>query len=261
LQIQADSGEINYLNANNNASAPDIDDDDEEVKEVYVGDSKCKDKQVSLRNKEGVVQEASVACSLEFSDNEAYIDTMEGDSDNKFWLSFPRDRNSRNFILGGPQKPDMMGMTVAEAEAAKKQYRKARRSFTDKKTFGSNEVNVKYRQFHITSEKTVANFKGDPNKMVCLIEYVESHCLFKGHTFQLKETLQIRIAEEANLHLFKVKTIRIDSNNLIVAGRNFYVCTTYSVQYGWQVTKACCREGDNFSFIPQNHRVKVEKGI
>jgi hypothetical protein len=93
------------------------------------------------------------------------------------------------------------------------------------------------------------------------MEYVESHCLFKGHTFQLKETLQIRIAEEANLRLIKVKTIRSNSNNLIIAGRNFYVCATYSVQCGWQVSKACCREGDNFSIITQNHRVFEEKGL
>ncbi len=93
------------------------------------------------------------------------------------------------------------------------------------------------------------------------MEYVESHRLFKGHTLQLKETLHIRIAEEGNLHLIKVKTIRNNSNNLIVTGRNFYVCATYSVQYGWQVSKACCREGDNFSIIPQNHRVIEEKGL
>ncbi len=73
--------------------------------------------------------------------------------------------------------------------------------------------------------------------------------------------LQICIAEEANLRLIKVKTIRSDSNNLIVAVRNFYVCTTYSVQYGWQVSKACCREGDNLSIIPQNYRVIEEKGL
>jgi hypothetical protein len=93
------------------------------------------------------------------------------------------------------------------------------------------------------------------------MEYVESNCLLKGHTFQLKKMLQICIAEEANLRLIKVKTIRSNSNNLIVAGRNFYVCATYSVLYGWQVTKACCREGDNFSIIPQNHRVIKEKGL
>ncbi len=73
--------------------------------------------------------------------------------------------------------------------------------------------------------------------------------------------LQICIAEEANLHLIKVKTNRSDSNNLIVAGRDFYVCATYSVQCGWQVSKACCREGDDFSIIPQNHRVFEEKGL
>jgi hypothetical protein len=132
LDIQADSGEINYLNANDNAYAPDIDYDDEEVKEAYVGDSKGKDKQGSHGDKEGVAKEASVARSLQFSDDKANIDTIKGDSDDKFWSSFPRDHNSRNFILGGPQKPDTMGMTAAEEEAAKKQYRKARKSFTDK---------------------------------------------------------------------------------------------------------------------------------
>jgi hypothetical protein len=43
------------------------------------------------------------------------------------------------------------------------------------------------------------------------------------------------IAEEANLRVLKVKTIRSNSNNLIIAGLNFYVCATYSVQYGWHV--------------------------
>jgi hypothetical protein len=119
LDIHADSGEINYLNATNNAYAPDIDVDDEEAKESYVSDSKCKDEQASLDDKEGVAKSASVACSFEYSDNKAYIDTIEGDSDNEFWSFFPRDHNSRNFILGGPQKPDMMGMTAAEEEAAR----------------------------------------------------------------------------------------------------------------------------------------------
>jgi hypothetical protein len=105
LDIQADSGEINYLNADNNAHTPDIDDDEEEAREAYVGDSKGEEKQASLGDKVCVAKQASVACSLEFSDNEAYVDTIKDDSDNKFWSSFPRDRNSRNFILGGPQKP------------------------------------------------------------------------------------------------------------------------------------------------------------
>ncbi len=121
LDIQADSGEIIYLNAYHNAYAPDIDDnDDAEAKEAYVGDSKGKEKHASLGDKEGVAKQASVARSLEFSDDEAYIDIIEVGSDDKFWLSFPRDSNSRNFILSGPQKSDTMGMTVAEEEATLK---------------------------------------------------------------------------------------------------------------------------------------------
>ncbi len=64
----------------------------------------------------------------------------------------------------------------------------------------------------------------------------------------------IYIAEEANLHVLKVKMIRSNSNNLIIAELNSYVCATYSVQYGWHVRIACCREGDNASIIPQHHR-------
>jgi hypothetical protein len=198
---------------------------------------------------------------LEYSDDEAYIDTIEGDFDDEFWQSFPRDRNSRNFILGGPQKLDMMEMTAAEEEDAKKQYRKARKSFTDKQRLALMKSMSKKDISTLPQKSQQGLFKGDPNKMVQPMEYMERHHLLEGHTFQLKETLQICIAEEVNLRLIKVKTIRSNSNNLIVAGRNFYVCATYSVQCGWQVSKACCREGDNFNIIPQNHRVFKETGL
>ncbi len=111
----------NYPNANTDAYAPDIDVDEGEAKELYAGDSKCKDEDASLGDKEGVAKSASIACSLDYSINDAYFDTIGGDSDDKFWSSYPRDRNSKNYILGGPQKPEMMGMTVAEEQEAKKQ--------------------------------------------------------------------------------------------------------------------------------------------
>jgi hypothetical protein len=88
---------------NTDAYAPDIDVDEGKVKESYVGDSKCKDEESSLGDKESVAKAASIARSLEYSDDNAYIDTIGGDSDNEFRPSFPRDRNSRNYILGGPQ--------------------------------------------------------------------------------------------------------------------------------------------------------------
>jgi hypothetical protein len=133
-----------------------------------------------------------------------------------------------NYILGGPQKPDMMGMTVAEEQEAKKQWRKANKSFTNKERL--TQMKSMSNKGIATSpwKSQLGNFNGDPNEMVQKMEYVESHRLEKGHTFQLKETLQIRIAEEANLQLIKVKTIRSNSMNLIVAGRNFCVCNILS---------------------------------
>jgi hypothetical protein len=94
------------------------------------------------------------------------IDTIKVDSDNKFWLSFPRDRNSRNFILGGPQKPDMMGMTAAEEEATLKQYRWARKSFTNKESLALMKSMSNKGVATLPHKSWLGNFKGDPNKMV-----------------------------------------------------------------------------------------------
>ncbi len=52
-----------YLNVNGNTSAPNIDDNGEEAKEAYVGDSKGKEKQACLGDKKGVAKQASVARS------------------------------------------------------------------------------------------------------------------------------------------------------------------------------------------------------
>ncbi len=166
LDIQADSGETNYLNANKNAYALDVDDDEEEAKEAYVGDSKGKEKQASLGDKEGVAKQASGARSLEFSNEEAYIDNIKVDSDDGFRLTFPRDCNSRNLNLGGPQKPDTMGMTATEEEAALKQYKKARKSFTNKEYLALTKSMSNKCVATLPQKSQLGNFKGDPNNMV-----------------------------------------------------------------------------------------------
>jgi hypothetical protein len=165
LDILVD-GEINYPNANTDAFAPDIDVDEGEVKELYVGDSKCKDEEMSLGDKEGVAKSASIAHSLEYSDDNAYIDTIGGDSDNKFWSSFPRDRNSMSYILGGPQKLDVMGMTVAEEQEAKKQWRKARKSHTNKEYLILMKSMSNKGVATSPQKSQSGNFNGDPNEMV-----------------------------------------------------------------------------------------------
>ncbi len=107
-----------------------------------------------------------IARSLEYTDNDAYIDTIGGDSDNEFWSSFPRDCNSMNYILGGPQKPDMMGMTVAEEQEAKKQWRKARKSFTDKECLTLMKSMSNEGVATLPQKSQSRNFNGDPNKVV-----------------------------------------------------------------------------------------------
>ncbi len=56
LDIHTDSGDINYIDVNNGAYAPGIDVDDEEAKEPYVGESKCKDDQGCLSVTKKVLQ-------------------------------------------------------------------------------------------------------------------------------------------------------------------------------------------------------------
>jgi hypothetical protein len=159
-------GEINYPNANTDAYAPDIDVDEGEAKESYVRDSACLDEEASLGDKEAVAKSASIARSLEYSDNDAYIDTIGGDSDNELWLFFPRDRNSRNYILGGPQKPDMMEMTVTEEQEAKKQWRKARKSFTDKECLTLMKSMSNKSIATLPQKSQSGNFNGDLNKII-----------------------------------------------------------------------------------------------
>jgi hypothetical protein len=54
LDLRAVFGEINNLNVDDNAYAPDIDDNDEDAKQAYFGDSEGREKQASIRDKEGV---------------------------------------------------------------------------------------------------------------------------------------------------------------------------------------------------------------
>ena len=68
--------------------------------------------------------------------------------------------------MGGPQKPDMMGMTAAEEEAALKQNRKARKSFTDKKRLALMKSMSNKGVAMLSQKSQLGNFKGDLNEIV-----------------------------------------------------------------------------------------------
>ncbi len=94
-----------------------------------------------------------------------------------------------------------------------------------------------------------------------MIVAVESSCLVVNYLFQLKEMLQICIAEEGNPHQIKLKTVRRDHMNLIVAGSNCYVYATYLLQSGWVVRNACYREGEDTRKIPSHLKCIDDKAL
>ena len=55
--------------------------------------------------------------------------------------------------------------------------------------------------------------------------------------------------------------IRSDLNNLIVAGSNFYVHATYSLQLGWVVRNVFCQKGDNTRKIPSHLKYIGNKAL
>jgi hypothetical protein len=60
----------------------------------------------------------------------------------------------------------MMGTTAAEEEAAKKQYRKARKSFTNKQCSALMKSMSNKGVATLPQKSQQGIFKGDPNKMV-----------------------------------------------------------------------------------------------
>ena len=72
----------------------------------------------------------------------------------------------------------------------------------------------------------------------------EARRLNPRDSFENKEVLRMRIAEEANLRGVWITTIRSDSRVLLVVGDKFYVKANNSERNGWVVTTAIVRLGD-----------------
>jgi len=69
---------------------------------------------------------------LVYSDDEGYLFEVESEDETR---SFPKDVICKNVIPGGPTKPDVRGMTKAEAEIVLKAYAKERKAYTNKQHF------------------------------------------------------------------------------------------------------------------------------
>ena len=189
-------------------------------------------------------------------DDEKDLDAVDDDDEyveNNF-SSFPPPAKVRRFrVLGGPQPPDTSNMSSTEETKALARFEKERRRWLDanrnKVAKDNHEANLSTSS---PSRAQLRNYSGDQCPTIRLMMLVESQRLLPGHLFRSKETLMIRIAEEANLRHLKVTVMKSSYISYVVGGPNFYVASSFRKDAGWLVTVACCREEDEVLSIPPN---------
>ena len=136
----------------------------------------------------------------------------------------------------GPQKPDVAGMSTSEAEQAMREWKIARKAYTD------NLNHLRKKGSHIL--EGVVDYSGDQSPTIRKMTVVEQRHLVVGHNFPTRSLLLLRIAEEANLRFIPISIIRSDNRQLLVIGDQFYVRGSCSDKHGWVATKVVCRLDD-----------------
>lgn len=135
-----------------------------------------------------------------------------------------------------PEKPDVSEMEADEAAAAIKAWCVARKRWTDRRS--------RQRRNQRNGNGDLLVYSGDSTPMLRMMTEVTQRRLLPGHSFEDKDILRMRIAEEANLSNKEINTVRSDKMQLVVVGVDFYVKANNTERRGWVVSKAICREGD-----------------
>ena len=128
-----------------------------------------------------------------------------------------------------PRKPtqeELNIMTEDEAAAAIAQYRVLCKKWTDAK--------LRQRRYN-TSLGSLVEYTGDMTPSLRLMSEVEVRRLNARDSFENKEVLRMRIAEEANLRGVWITTLRSNTCVLLVVGDNFYVKANNTERNGWVV--------------------------
>jgi hypothetical protein len=94
-------------------------------------------------------------------------------------------------VFGGPQRPDVSKLGDSEAAVKLKHYKAARKAYTDKQQL-ARVVNTK-------SVITSLHCSGCQDDHLRPMGDVDKNRLSENQTFQSKDVLHLRIAEEANL--------------------------------------------------------------
>ncbi len=180
--------------------------------------------------------------------NYADILDMDIDSEEEFRSSFTKNRNSSKLrVKGGDLRPDVSGLSEKEGAEVLDTWKIKRKAFTNKVHRTAIKADLEMRNFKFDTREDAL---GDHSTQLRAMSVVNASRLSAGHLFQLKNTLLLRIVEDANLRRVKIKVMRSDDENIVVAGFHFYVYGRYSKKVHWSVVQACCHEGDNLLMIP-----------
>jgi hypothetical protein len=172
-------------------------------------------------------------------DNADLVNLFDEDYEEKNFTLIPSEApfdRSRKRILGGPQRPITSHMSSSKAKEAQQNYQSKRKAYTDKKRQNLihelSAVDVSSLPGKIAD---ATEYTGDQYPHIRLMEIVNWSPLLAGHTFQHKETLQIRVAEKANLCNIKIKVLKSCKVNYEAAGDNFYIKASCLLYEGWKV--------------------------
>lgn len=197
---------------------------------------------------------------LYYSDDDDFLDDIfDDDYIEKHFSSIsdePACDRNRNRIMGGPQPPDPNA-----TEEEKKSYEIKRKAFTDanrrKIMAALSSVNM-----NVLPQKDVrTDQSGDQFPHIRLMTVVENSRLMTGHTFAKKDTMMIRIGEEANLRNIRVKVLKSCKMTYEVAGDSFYVKVSNLLLQGWTIRSLCCRDNDDTLIIPTRVMYINEKSL
>jgi hypothetical protein len=155
----------------------------------------------------------------------------------KNFTLFPKPATvSHNRVMGGPQKPDTSNMSAKQERKELAKYERMWRQYTDSRRKKLAKEIAEANLSSSPQHSQLFAYSGDQCPTIRLMMVVESHRLDRGQLFRCKETLMLRVAEEANLQNIKVSVV-IKSNYLayIVGGHNFYVAANFRCESGWHV--------------------------
>jgi hypothetical protein len=147
-------------------------------------------------------------------------------------------------------------------EEERKSYEGKRKAFTDanrrKVLSALSSVDI-----DVSPQKVaLKDHTGDQLPHIHLMTAVEDCPLLAGHTFAERETLMIRIGEEANLHNIRVKVLKsCQMLQYEVACDSFYVKASTLMIQGWTIRSLCCRDNDDTLIIPTRAMYLSKKAL